>query len=217
MRWVVIMEMFRSLTAGNRNLKRDLIGILLAFIAGISGQLFLLNPLRVLAPELPMLSPRDWPGSQYNLELLSTDGRPWSEYRAFQRNIVLIKDGVLVKEAEQTIVWYANLTQAAAAWDQHRREPYHDFPVVDSNTRKKGPESLLFCSPGEPYISPLCSYRAYWKHWYTNVDFYGRTDEDLPLSEVQKLTDRIDQLLMSAPDRPCQWFSCIGIGNEIEP
>jgi hypothetical protein len=209
------MLFFKSRMVGNRNLIRDLIGILLALAVGISGQLILSDPLRVLAPKnLPLLSPQDWPGSQFNLELLIVGGRPWQENRSFMRSIVLIKDNTPIAEATQTIVWYADLTQAAADWNQHKSEPYYDFPIVAKNTDTDKPASLLFCSTPEPGLQGECGYRAYWKHWYTQVTIYGGISKDFPLSEVQKLTDRIDQLLMSAPDKPCDGFFCNGVGNE---
>ena len=51
------MQSLRNLVAGKRYGVRDLIGILLALAIGISGQLFLADPLKILAPSLPMLSP----------------------------------------------------------------------------------------------------------------------------------------------------------------
>ena len=211
------MLFFRSLMVGNRNLVRDLIGIVLALAVGLGGQLLLSDPMRVLAPELPVLSPQDWPGSQFFGPLRIEGGRPWSDQRAFQQSIALIRNEVGVAEATQRISWYADLTQAAAAWDQHKSEPFWDFPIVARNTGNNKPESLLLCSTPEPDISPLCSYRAYWEHWYTEVTFTSRTIDDLPPSEMQKLTNRIDQLLMSAPDKPCQGFFCkdtMEAGNE---
>ena len=72
------MQYLRIPKVGDRMQFHDLMAIVLLLTAGIGGQFILSDPLKVLAPEVPMLSPADWPGSQYNLELLITDGRPWS-------------------------------------------------------------------------------------------------------------------------------------------
>jgi hypothetical protein len=114
----------------------------------------------------------------------------------------LIKDDVPVAEASQSLVWYADRAQSAAAWDRQKSIPFWDFPVLASHTGGNQPESLLFCSPPDTEVSLLCSYRAYWGHWYTEVEFTGRTAGDLSLAELQMLTNRIDQLLELAPDRP---------------
>ena len=107
-----------------------------------------------------------------------------------------------VTGASQTLVCYADSAQAAAAWDRQKRVPFWDFPVLASHIGGNQPESLLFCSPPDPEVSPLCSYRAYWGHWYTEVEFTGWTADDLAPAELQMLTNRIDQLLKLAPDRP---------------
>jgi hypothetical protein len=202
------MQSLRSLVAGKRYRSRDLIGILLALAVGISGQLFLADPLKILAPSLPVLSPADWQGSQDNREPIILSGSAWNEKRSFQQSIVLIKNQKPVASATQIIVWYADLTQTKAAWNQHKREPYYDFPIIARGTNEDEPASLLFCGPPVSDTPGECAYRAYWGHWYTQVTFYGGNSEDFPLSEMRKLTDRIDQLLMSAPDKPCQGFFC---------
>jgi hypothetical protein len=207
------MLALRSRILGNKNLVRDLIGMLLALAAGISGQLILSDPLKVLAPELPMLSLQDWPGSQFTVELQIIGGGAWQEERGFLQSIVLMSNKTPVAEATQTMTWYADLTQAGAAWHQHRSEPYYDFPIVATSAGEDKPESLLFCSPPDPDTSRECGYRAHWKHWYTQVTFTSRSIDDLPPSEMQKLTDRIDQLMMSAPDKPCMWIFCAGRGE----
>lgn len=213
------MLFLRNRIAANRNLVGDLIGILLVLAVGISGQLLLSDPLRFLfrASELPMLSPEDWPGSQISRELSIIGGRPWSHRRHFVKGIVLIKNEMTMAEAYQGIVWYSDLTQAETDWKRYQGLPTSDFQIIASSTDKSKPESVLFCITPGIQIPHECIYRAYWEHWSTAVSFYGRTDEDLPFSEMQKLMDRTDQLLMSAPDKPCQWLSCIGtaeVGKE---
>ena len=197
----------------NRNLVRDLIGILLALAFGISGQLILSEPVKILAPRLPMLSPQDWPGSELGRALSITGGRPWRENRSFTQSIMLIKNGISIAEATQRIIWHADRMQAAAMWNQYKNEPYYDFIVIASSTNNDKPESVLLCSTPAPDTYRECLYRAYWEHWYTDVTFTLGISDDVPLSEVQKLTDRLDQLLMSAPDTPCQGVFCT---NEME-
>jgi hypothetical protein len=206
------MLFLRDRIAANRNLVGDLIGILLLLAAGISGQLLLSDPLRFLfrASELPMLSPEDWPSSQISRELSIIGGHPWSHQRKFGQDMVLIKNNMTMEEVDHYIVWYSDLTQAETDWKLYQRLPTSDFQVIVSSTDKNKPESVLFCLTPGIQIPHECYYHAYWEHWFTEVYFYGRTDEDLPFSEMQTLMDRTDQLLMSAPDKPCQWLSCTG-------
>lgn len=66
------MKSSLPLRANERNLSRDRIGILLLLTIGIAGQLivFLIpDPLDILAPQIPMLTPRDWQGSYIGTEL----------------------------------------------------------------------------------------------------------------------------------------------------
>ena len=117
---------------GNRNLVIDLIGVLLALVAGISGQLILSDPLHFLfrTSELPLISPEDLPGSQVSRELEIIGGRPWSNQREFGQSMVLIRNEMMIVETDQYIVWFADPTQAVAASKSEskcrvRRPPDH--------------------------------------------------------------------------------------------
>ena len=132
---------------GNRNLVRDLIGIVLALALGFGGQRFLSDPVSVLAPELPVLSTQDWPGSQFSVEPQIIEAGAWSETRAFRQSLILIRNEIAIAEVTQTILWHADRMQAAAAWDQHRNDPYYDFPVVVSNTDNNRPEIRAYLQP----------------------------------------------------------------------
>lgn len=189
----------------NANLVRDVFLNVLILTAGLAGQFILFDPLRVLAPDLPLLSPDDWPGSQLTTPRLIVDGLEWQSQRGFMQAI----DQPPRAGVTQVIVWYADWVQAEEAWELHKNEPYFDLPILASSTDRNQPQSILFCTPPE-LISPReCSYRAYWGNWYTYLEFYGRTGKDLPLSEIQMLLERVDQLLMSAPNKPCQGFFCM--------
>lgn len=182
---------------------RDVLGILLALVAGLAGELVMADPLRFLAPQIPMLSTPDWPGSQVTVELQILDGLAWRERRGFLKAL-----GQPVRaEATQVLTWYADPAAAAAAWEQHRNVP-DAYEIVAASAGDQVPESVLLCSPAEPMNLRECYYRAHWRHWYSYVNFVGRTPEDLPQAEMQRLAARVDQLLLSAPDRPCQGFFC---------
>ena len=183
---------------------RDWTLILLLLSLGLLGQFILFDPLRILAPDLPMLSPHDWPGSQLTTPRLIMAGWQWRSQRSFLQSI----DQPPGAGVTQVIAWYADQSQAAAAWEQHKSEPYYDYPILATSTESNRPQSILFCTPVEPMTSRECSYRAYWGNWYTYVDFYARTTEEFPPEEMQILMQRVDQLLMSAPDKPCQGFFC---------
>ena len=207
------MKFFGIRLAGYGNQAGNLIGILLALAIGVSGQLILSDPVKFLAPELPMLSPQDWPGSQLMRERIILYGRSWRSERSFSQSLGLMRNGIFAAEAAQVITWHADPLQAAAAWRQQQNEPYYDYPTVASSTDKDKPQSLLFCNTPAPDTYRECAYRAYWGHWYTQVNFYLGLSDDFPLSEVQKLTDRVDALLFSAPDKPCAGLFCPPIGE----
>jgi hypothetical protein len=52
-----------TIIARNNNLTIDVIGVILALGLGLGGQIFILNPINILSPKLPMLSQQDWPHS----------------------------------------------------------------------------------------------------------------------------------------------------------
>ena len=203
------MLSFRSLMIGNREQVRDLIGILLALVVGLSGLLIVSEPLKILAPRIPMLSTEDWPGTQVTEDLSILDGWSWWEKREFYQSIVRIKNETPVVEASQRTIWYADPMRPAAEWEAYLGDSYNGRLLVAKSLRKDRPLSLLFCSDASEYPRE-CTYVAYWRHWYTEVTIWSKSEEDLPLSRREKLTNRIDQLIMSAPDTPCLWRFCPG-------
>src|SRR4030065_1809638 len=105
---------------GDRNLSRDQLGIRLALVIGVIGQLivFLIpNPLWILAPQIPMLTPQDWPGSRISMQLFMTSkSRPWEEMREFRQPIV-IENSAENTHIDQIVAWYADPRETMAAWD----------------------------------------------------------------------------------------------------
>ena len=206
---------------GNRNLSRDEIGILLALVIGVTGLLivFLIpNPLRVLTPQIPALTPQDWQGSRMGTKLFFTDNwrtspsAPWSpflweEKRGFFQSLYLSQDNVNAS-IDQTIVWYANPGENADAWNQLDPDTYNGWPILERNMDTDKPASILACNPDLSGSPPQCWYLAYWEHWFTGVFFWRQFDEDLLIQDIHQLTTRVDQLLMSAPDEPCYGFLC---------
>jgi len=61
--------------------------------------------------------------------------------------------------------------------------------------------SSLYCSD-EPSNRRICVYLSYWKHWYTEIRFLSGGDEYLSFADVQNLSSKATELLMSAPDKP---------------
>jgi hypothetical protein len=221
------------LRANERNLSRDQMGILLALIIGIAGQLivFLIpDPLKILAPQIPLLTPRDWQGSYIGTELFFTDNwrasysveTPWSpfvwdEKRGFYQSLYLTGDDFL-SSVDQTIVWYADPIENANVWKKELDAgAYNGWPIIESRLSSDRPAFLLACvpDPGPMTSQPQCWYLAYWEHWFTAIFFYRQSNgetltDDLLLQDIRQLTARVDQLLMSAPDEPCFGFLCTG-------
>jgi hypothetical protein len=194
--------------ANNRNRVIDLIGILLALAIGISGTIFELNPIGTSAPGVPMLSTQDWPGSLVMTPLRDvsgTDISQWQERRIF--NLDLHSGGYSSPGAKigQQASWFADTQQASVEWKQHdsmQGQTYSADPL-----RAKVPTggnlltANLYCKePSGIWLD--CVYIAQRGHWFTAVWFESWDDRYLSLAVVQRMTARVDQLLMSAPDRP---------------
>lgn len=209
-------SLLSSLT-GTKNLPRDRVIILLLFTISVTGQIivFLIpDPLRILAPQIPMLAPQDWLGSQMGTEMFFTDNWQtssalwspflWEEKRGFYQSLYLTRDTVNAS-IDQTIVWYASTSENADVWNQLDPYTYNGWPIIERNTDPDKPASILACNPDFP---PQCWYLASWEYWFTGVFFWRQSNEDLLMQDIHQLTARVDQLLMSAPDEPCYGFLC---------
>ena len=192
----------------NRNLSRDKIGILLLFAIGVTGHLIVFMipaPLQILAPQVPMLAPQDWPGSYIG-----------EEKRGFYQSLYLSQDSVNAF-IDQTLVWYANPDENVDRWNQLDPETYNGWPILERRMDTDQPVSYLACNPDLSCSPPQCWYLAYWGHWFTSVFFWRQSDEDLLRQDIHQLIPRIDQLLMSAPDELCFWFFCTsGIARRLQ-
>jgi hypothetical protein len=219
------------LRARERNLSRDQTGILLALIIGIAGQtlVFLIpDPLDILAPQIPMLTPRDWQGSYIGTELFFTDhwrasynlDTPWSpfvwdEKRGFYQSLYLTGDNFLFS-IDQTVVWYADPIENANVWKKELDAgTYNGWPILESRLGSDKPASFIACNPDMVSSPPQCWYLAYWGHWFTAIFFYRQSNgetltADLLSQDIRQLTARADELLMSARDEPCFGFLCTG-------
>jgi hypothetical protein len=193
---------------------RDRFGIVLALLIGIGGLLFVFllpDPLLRLAPQIPVLSPQDWPGSTISIgPFISDSSALWREKRSFFMTLSRNSDAHTNAFIDQTVVWYAQTEVAAAFWDQLNRETYNGQSLIARTTDKGMPASMLFCLSEELPSPRNCTYLAYWEHWYTQVEFWSQFEEDLQLLEMQQIMSRVDQHLMSAPVEPCYGFLCTG-------
>jgi hypothetical protein len=206
--------------AGNHNLVRDGILILLALGTGIGGLIFVFSipdPFAALASRIPMLAPQDWPGSHASIGLGISSGWPWQEKREFVS--ILVRDAAAYPvEIEQRVIWYADSVEAAVDWNQLNTESYNEQPIVASTRGSDKPASMLFCGKrDQPEGLRECWYLAYWEHWYTEVNYRSLAEEDLPSLELHQITARVDQLLISAPDEPCYGILCTGTENDRTP
>jgi hypothetical protein len=204
----------------SRYSSRDQLGILLALVIGTAGLIFIFllhDPILDLAPQIPMLSPQDWPGSYANQELSVRETvLAWNEERKFFQTL-LLNNYVISQEA----VWYADPSKAAASWQRfvmeyeatHNNEQASVVSFTD-NAINKEPESTLFCrAEGIPNADDqhVCVYFAHWEHWVTQVMFFQNFEpEGFQSVELQQITARVDQRLMSAQVEPCYWFFCTG-------
>jgi len=202
---------------GNRYSSRDQLGILLALVIGTGGLIFVFflpDPILGLAPQIPMLSPQDWPGSYASQELSIREPELlWQEERKFFQSLGLTNEVHTNAVISQEAVWYADPMKAAASWHQLNIEyeaTYNEQAVVvsfTSNANNDKPESKLFCRSKDVLDADdlhICAYFAHWEHWFTQVMFF----QEFQLFEIQQITARVDQLLMSALAEPCYWIFC---------
>lgn len=194
---------------------RDLLGILFLLGLGIGGQTFLLNPVEILTPNLPMLSRELLPNSASTFVHESSKSGLISEQREFEITIIIGEkdqvyrgDGWLSNKGAkilQKVFWYANPTEAVLAWEQSEKDGRDDFsnvpPIVANSLNENNPASSLYCSD-EPNNRRICVYFSYWKHWYTEIWFWSGGDEYLSLSDIKRLSAKATELIMSAPDKP---------------
>lgn len=197
-----------SSPTNTKNRIKDLVGIILAFAVGISGLVISLNPLKILAPEIPMLSSQDWEGSRTisNLEDSSSSNlKLWKEKREFTIRLEVGRYYGTNAEIWQRSVWYAESTEALWAWtnrdSRQMRSFFNEVPINSTPLGNNNPASVLYCDERRN-AGFICGYFAYRGNWYMEVWFWSHGDEYLSYSEMDKIIIRIDQLLMSAPDQP---------------
>jgi hypothetical protein len=218
---------------GRKGHLREQIGLPLLLVIGIVGQLivFLIpDPLDLLAPQIPLLTPRDWPGSYIGTDMFFTDNHRvsydatfpssplrWEERRGFQQSLYLEGDNFL-SSVDQTVVWYANPDESANVWKREfDRGTYNSWTFIETHQGPDRPAFFLACAPdpGPMTSPPQCWYLAHWEHWFAAIFFYRQSNgepltEDFLMQDIRQLTARADQLLMSAPDEPCFGFLCTG-------
>lgn len=194
---------------------RDLLAILVFLGLGIGGQIFLLNPVAILTPDLPMLSREMIPNSASTFVNESSQSGSISEQREFDITLIIGEedqtyrgDGWLSNKGatiSQTVFWYSSPAEAIQAWEQKENKIKDDFsnapPMMANLGNENNPASSLYCS-NEPNNRRICVYLSYWKHWYTEIWFWSGGDDYLSLSDVQALSAKATELLMAAPDNP---------------
>jgi len=194
----------------NRTKIIDLFSIVLIVLIGIRGQVYVFNPTSSLSPNIPLLSTQDLPGSQLDVRLrVPREWKPGKLEYFMKMKIVTNEPYINTVKVmvSQTAIWHADSTQAADAWQDQKREFGNMKPVTITPLDIDSPESVLYCPSGIDYSSKnnfeqSCYYLAYWGHWYTEVRLYSRGEVHLSYLETKKIMDRVDQLLLSAPDRP---------------
>jgi hypothetical protein len=129
----------------------------------------------------------------------------WNEKREFTIRLEVGRYYGSNAEIWQRAVWYAESTEALSAWSQRdsrqMREFFNKVPITSTSLDQNNPASVLYCDE-RLEDGFICGYFAYWENWYTEVWFWSDGDQYLSLSELQQITIRVNQLLMSAPDKP---------------
>ncbi len=194
----------------NRTKLVDFFGIILIVLIGIGGQVYVFNPASALRPDIPLLSTQDLPGSQ--LEVRLRVPREWKpgKHEYFMKMKIITNEPYINETkvmVSQSAIWYADPDKTIDEWNNRKRDFGNMKTVTMTSLAIDRPESVLYCPYGidessKNYYEQSCDYRAYWGHWYTEVELYSRGEQHLSYLEVKKIIDRVNQLLLSAPDRP---------------
>lgn len=188
----------------NLVLIRDIKWIMLTLAIGISGQLFISNPIRTLTPKLPMLSHQDWPSSQVASELRVSENWRWPDEREYFIRMQITERHRYDRKAEieQKTIWYADPSQPEIAVANSLKNISSRW-VLTIPPGTDTPTAWLYCFDSFYEAGVwVCRYYAYWGHWYTKVEFWSKGDQYLSPSEMEQFITRVDQLLMAAPDKP---------------
>lgn len=181
----------------------DLLVISTFVIIGALGYWLTKDPVSVLIPKHPMLSPQDWGENRSKYPAQITEARDWEVEREFIIRLQSDRDENFDRaEIVQTAVWYKDEREAAALWDQTYYSPGSDWDLIDEKfISKNTPASRFYCNTNpESNNTILCNYFAYRGHWFTKVNFQSDSAKFLPISEVRQITQKVDQLLMDAAD-----------------
>lgn len=195
------MQSFINPMIINRNMFKDMIGILLILAIGIGGLIAVSDPIRMLIPKHPMLSSEDLQGSWATQEVEIIEARHWEENREL---IIRLrsKDDAEGNNAEivQRAGWYADTAEAAAMWN-HPPLVGNGWQLLNEDyISREQPASRLYCRYDLHIFTTACGFFAYRGHWYTQISFSSDSTEYLSLSEIRQITNRVNQLLMSLSD-----------------
>lgn len=181
----------------------DLLVITTFIIIGVLGYWLTKDPVSQIIPNHPMLSPQDWADNRSRYPAQITEARDWD----VERNLIIRlrsdwDENFDRGEIVQTAVWYKDEVQAASMWNRTYYSSSSDWALIDEKfISRNTPASRFYCNTNpKSNNTTLCNYFAYRDHWYTKVNFRSDSDKFLPLSEVRQITQKIDQLLMSAAD-----------------
>jgi hypothetical protein len=194
---------------------RDLLGVLILLSLGIGGQRFLLDPVGIFTPDLPMLSRQELPNSAATPVYENSQPGSLSQQREFEVTLIIGEEdqkyrgeGWLTNKGAtilQKVFWYAEPAQAVLDWRWRESRIKNEFsnipPIVSNSLGENNAASSLYCSD-QPNNRRICVYLSYWKHWYTEIRFLSGGDEYLSFADVQNLSSKATELLMSAPDKP---------------
>jgi hypothetical protein len=192
------MQSYVKSNSHNRSLVKDFLGVLLMLVIGVGGLILVSDPVKILIPRHPMISPQDWAGGHAVREL-QVSSKNWAEYRILEIRLNSDDDkGPYFSQVKQWAKWYVDEDKAADKWDHQYSS---DWTLINENfiTADK-PASRLSCVSGAS-VSPyrvFCDFEAYRGHWWTQILFSSFSDEQLSDSEIQHIIDQANQLLMTA-------------------
>lgn len=196
------MESKNNSTVPKSKYMKDLIGVALLLVLGIPGMIFASNPVNLLFPINPLLSPGDWTGSQ--LERGSGIERH-ENGRFYELSLVLRPENSTTRykaQIRQYARWYADAGEAEDRWNHASHYDPSDF-IYERSIAPDHPASRLNCNEYQPTFPTLnqeprisCDYEAYREHWYVQIFFSSESDETLSLSKILEISIKASQLLM---------------------
>jgi hypothetical protein len=170
----------------------DVSGILLFLILAVCGIIIITVPYWLFLPFVPMLTPRDWPIAEEQLEIKTLQNEFEQQQRYFLFRIHIEEPPGERVSIYQRFSWYADTVRARERWQIDTAAAANPYTVTFSGATQ--PTHLFSCRRLEA-DQRSCDYYAYDDHWYVKVGFSSNNETRLTLKQMEQLAGLIGERL----------------------